>query len=75
MEELIELAHSAGIDVVHGEIQHRKKVDPKLIIGKGKARELLIMSIQLGVDLIIFDNNARLLHICANFHWPGQLRI
>lgn len=53
--ELSELAASAGLDVADTIIQRRKQIDPKTLLGRGKLDELLIRSMQLGADLLIFD--------------------
>ena len=55
MEELAELAASADVVVVDRFIQRRPKIDPKTVLGRGKLEELLIRSMQLGADLIVFD--------------------
>jgi GTP-binding protein HflX len=57
MEELRELARSAGVVVLDSIVQRRAKLDPRSLIGKGKLDELIIRSLQLGVDAIIFDQN------------------
>jgi GTPase len=36
-------------------IQRRPKIDPKTVLGRGKLEELLIRSMRLGADLIVFD--------------------
>ncbi len=55
MAELQELATSAGI-VVHDKIiQRRPAIDPRTVLGRGKLDELLIRSLQLGADMLVFD--------------------
>ena len=55
MAELHELATSAGI-VVHDKIiQRRPAIDPRTVLGRGKLDELLIRSLQLGADMLVFD--------------------
>ena len=55
MAELYELAASAGI-VVHDKIiQRRQAIDPRTVLGRGKLDELLIRSLQLGADMLVFD--------------------
>ncbi len=63
MSELKELAHTSGIFVVDTIIQRPHDVSPSTLIGEGKLRELMILCMQGGVDLIIFDQNLT----------PGQL--
>ncbi|MFN2492712.1 MAG: GTPase HflX [Pyrinomonadaceae bacterium] len=55
MEELQELAGSAGIVVQDKIIQRRQAIDPKTVLGRGKLDELLIRSLQLGADMLVFD--------------------
>jgi GTP-binding protein HflX len=57
LEELKELAGSCGVVVLDSIVQRRKKLDPRFLLGKGKLQELAIRSLQLGVDVIIFDQN------------------
>jgi GTP-binding protein HflX len=56
LRELNELATSAGIVVMDSIMQHRHKIDPKFLIGKGKLSELIIRSFQVGAEVIIFDH-------------------
>lgn len=55
LAELEELAISAEVVVLDKVIQRRPQIDPKTVLGKGKLDELLIRSMRLGADLIIFD--------------------
>ena len=57
IEELKELARSAGVEVVLEISQNRPKPDPKLMIGSGKLQELNILTFQYDIDLVIFDQN------------------
>jgi GTPase len=57
LEELKELARSADVVVLDSVVQRRQKLDPRSLIGRGKLEELIIRSLQLGVDAIIFDQN------------------
>ena len=57
MEELKELAESSGVFVINTIIQRPQKISPTTLIGEGKLKELLVQCMQLGVDLIIFDQN------------------
>jgi len=54
--ELEELASSADVVVLDKIVQRRPKIDPRTVIGRGKLEELLIRSMRLGADLIIFDS-------------------
>jgi len=57
MEELKELAKSSGVFVVDAIIQRPKNISPTTLMGEGKLKELLVKCMQLGVDLIIFNQN------------------
>lgn len=53
--ELKELARSNYIFVIDAVIQHRKKIDPRFLLGRGKLEELSILAMQKGATLLIFD--------------------
>jgi GTP-binding protein HflX len=55
MAELQELAASAGIVVQDTVIQRRQAIDSRTVLGRGKLDELLIRSLQLGADMLVFD--------------------
>lgn len=55
MAELTELATSADVHVLDSIIQRRPQIDPKTLLGRGKLDELLIRSMRVGADLIVFD--------------------
>jgi len=57
LAELVELARSAGVEVVSTVTQNRRRPDPKLLVGAGKLQELNILAFQHDVDLVIFDQN------------------
>jgi len=57
LEELKELARSAGLNVLDTIYQIRNKVDSKYLIGIGKLKEIAIKAYQMGADYIVFDNN------------------
>ena len=57
LDELKELARSAGVVVLDSVVQRRQKLDPRSLVGRGKLDELIIGSLQLGADVIIFDQN------------------
>ena len=57
MEELKELAESSRVCVVDSIIQRPQNISPTTLVGEGKLKELLVKCMQLGVDLIIFDQN------------------
>ena len=53
--ELRELARTAGVEVVDASLSHRREIDPRTLIGKGKLQDILLRSMQLMADLIVFD--------------------
>ncbi len=55
LAELEELTLSADAIVLDKIIQRRSQIDPKTVLGRGKLEELLIRSMRLGADLIVFD--------------------
>ena len=55
LAELEELAASADVVVLDKIIQRRPKIDPKTVLGRGKLEDLLIRSMRLCADLIVFD--------------------
>jgi GTPase len=56
MEELGELARSAGAAVVGAVIQDRPRRDPATLIGKGKAQEVARLAEEKAADVIVFDD-------------------
>ncbi len=57
MEELRELANSAGVVVQDTLIQRRPAIDPRTVLGRGKLDELFIRALQLGADMLVFDQD------------------
>ncbi len=55
LEELTDLARSAGLIVVATLIQRRPRFDPRFLMGKGKLAELVIQALQAGADMLVFD--------------------
>ncbi len=64
IEELGELAHTTGIIPADTVIQKRRKVDPRFVVGQGKLKDLIGLSMQRGAEMIVFDMNLS----------PGQIR-
>src|SRR5438477_7872167 len=56
LDELRELATSAGARVIDEVIQHRDRPDPATYIGKGKVEELREQGVEEGGDLVSFDD-------------------
>lgn len=57
LRELGELANTAGVVIVDAIIQKRPKPDPKYVMGEGKLAELLLRTMQLDCELVIFDQS------------------
>jgi len=57
MEELERLADTAGLRVIDTIIQRRARIDPRTLVGKGKLEELLVRSMYLDTDLLVFDRD------------------
>jgi GTP-binding protein HflX len=55
MAELTELARSAGLEVAATVIQHRSRMDPRFLMGKGRLTDMVIQALQVGSDLLVFD--------------------
>jgi GTP-binding protein HflX len=51
------LAYSSGIAIAERIIQRQQKINPKYLLGRGKLSELVLRALQLGVDLLIFDQD------------------
>jgi GTP-binding protein HflX len=59
IQELKELARSAGYDVVKEIVQKRWRPDPAYLIGKGKLKELKGFVEKESINTIIFSNNLK----------------
>jgi len=57
MNELRELARTAGVAVAEEIIQLRDRVDPKFVLGKGKLEDVIIRAMQRGADVLVFDRD------------------
>lgn len=57
LEELAELARSAGARVVGQALQRARRPDPATLIGRGKAEEIRAAARPLGAGLVIFDHD------------------
>ncbi len=56
LEELRELAKSAGLEVAHV-LRQRRSPDPRFVVGKGKLKNTIIKAMQLGAEVLVFDMN------------------
>jgi GTP-binding protein HflX len=57
LTELAELAESAGVVPVDWIIQQRHRIDPHYLLGRGKLDEVIVRGLQVGADLLIFDQS------------------
>ena len=55
LRELSELAATAGVVLVDAVVQSRPRFDPKYVMGKGKLDELLLRTMQLDCEVVVFD--------------------
>ncbi|MEN8256652.1 MAG: GTPase HflX [Thermodesulfobacteriota bacterium] len=55
MDELCELVRSADVQVEETVIQRRHKINPRLILGKGKLSEIMLLALRHNANLLIFD--------------------
>ncbi|XEC92597.1 GTPase HflX [Paenibacillus tarimensis] len=55
LEELVNLAETAGVEVLASLMQKRESPDPKWFIGKGKVEELKAIGDAEGATTVIFD--------------------
>ncbi len=64
LDELARLAETAGLDVADRVFQVRRRFDGRYVIGKGKLQEVLVRAMQLGAEVLVFDQELA----------PSQLR-
>lgn len=57
LDELSELARSAGVDVVDRILQVRPKPDRRFIVGAGKLDDIIVRAMQKDAELLIMDCN------------------
>ena len=57
MDELRELAATAGVAVEDTVIQVRPRADSRFVVGSGKREEIVLQCLDLDIELIIFDHN------------------
>ena len=55
MDELKELARTAGVEVLDSLIQRPRRFNPRYLMGEGKMREVVIRALRLGATLLVFD--------------------
>jgi GTP-binding protein HflX len=57
MQELKELARTASVEVLDVVLQGRREIDPRTLIGEGKLQDVLVRSMGMGADLLVFDRD------------------
>jgi len=55
LDELRELARTAGVEVLEATLQLRRDTDPRYLIGKGKLEDIVLRSMQRMATMIVFD--------------------
>jgi GTPase len=55
LRELMELARSDRVQVLDKILQSSRKINPRLILGKGKLADIMIRALQLDANLLIFN--------------------
>ncbi|KYG07769.1 GTP-binding protein HflX [Sorangium cellulosum] len=57
LRELTELAGTAGVDVADRVLQLRDRIDPRLVLGKGKLDEVVLRASELDAETLVFDRD------------------
>ena len=57
LQELQELARTADVQLLDLVLQARREIDPRTLVGEGKLQEILVRSMALGADLLVFDRD------------------
>lgn len=55
MDELRELARTAGVEVLDEFIQRPRRLNPRFVMGEGKMRDVVIRALQRGATMLVFD--------------------
>jgi GTP-binding protein HflX len=55
LDELRELARTAGVEILEAMLQMRRDPDPRYLIGKGKLEDIVLRSMQRMATMIVFD--------------------
>ncbi|MFN7144039.1 MAG: GTPase HflX [Myxococcota bacterium] len=64
LEELGRLADTAGLRVVDAQLQVRRELDGRTLVGQGKLKDLVLRCMHLGANVLVFDQELS----------PSQLR-
>ncbi|WP_437938555.1 GTPase HflX [Sorangium sp. So ce341] len=57
LRELTDLAGTAGVDVADTVLQLRDRIDPRLVLGKGKLDEVVLRASELDAETLVFDRD------------------
>jgi GTP-binding protein HflX len=57
LEEIVELAGACEVQIVGYVVQKLRRVHPAFLIGAGKLKELIMLSMERGADCIIFNRD------------------
>ena len=57
LAEVVELAATAGVEVVGDIVQLRRLVDSRFVVGRGKLEEATLRCVDLDASLLIFDHD------------------
>jgi len=57
LRELAELARTAGVAVMDAVLQLRERIDPRLVLGRGKLDEVVLRAAELDAETLIFDRD------------------
>lgn len=55
IQELRELARTAGVEVADVVVQLRDRIDPRFVLGKGKLDDVIVRAMQRDADVLVFD--------------------
>jgi GTP-binding protein HflX len=57
LEELSELARTAGVALVETIVQRRPQPDPRYLVGRGKLQDLALAALHHDAELVVFDQD------------------
>ncbi len=57
LRELAELARTAGVAATDSVLQMRERIDPRLVLGRGKLDEVVLRAAELDAETLIFDRD------------------
>lgn len=57
LKEIVELSEACNVEVVGSIIQKVRRIHPAYLIGEGKLKELVMISMEKGADCIIFNKD------------------